>query len=110
MKSSTTMQQWQPARAGLRLGALAAVLGSLALGAPGLLASGNPNPTYQWQKNGVNIVGATNSTYIIPGATGNDSGNYSVVATNTSGSATSNMALLTVIVPPSDAVVTITVE
>jgi hypothetical protein len=41
MKSSTTKQQKQPARAGLRLTALAALLGLLALGTTNLSADGN---------------------------------------------------------------------
>ncbi len=73
-------------------------------------ASGNPVPTYQWQKNGVNIGGATNSSYTIAVAVGGDSGNYAVIATNSVSSATSNSVLLSVIVPPSNAIVTITVE
>lgn len=44
MKSSTTKQQWQPARAGWRLASLATVLGLLALGTSNLPAAGNPNP------------------------------------------------------------------
>jgi hypothetical protein len=73
-------------------------------------ASGNPPPTYQWKKGGVNIGGATNSSYAIAVVTGNDVGDYTVVATNTVSSATSNAAHLTVIVAPSGAVITITVE
>lgn len=73
-------------------------------------ASGVPAPTYQWQKNGVNIGGATNSSYTIVGTAGGDSGNYTVVATNSVSSATSNNAMLTVIIAPSNAIVTITVE
>jgi hypothetical protein len=44
MKSSTKQQQWQPARAGLRLLTLATTLGLLALGTSSLSAGGNPNP------------------------------------------------------------------
>ena len=73
-------------------------------------ATGNPAPNYQWQKNGVDIPGATSSSYTINGVTGNDSSNYKVIATNAAGSATSNPALLLVIVPPSNAVIAITVE
>ena len=72
--------------------------------------SGTPAPALQWQKDGVTINGATNSTYTIPSVSPSDAGNYSVVATNAVGSASSNPALLTVVVPPSGAVITITVE
>jgi len=73
-------------------------------------ASGNPTPTFQWQKNSVNISGATSSSYTISVPTGSDSGNYRSIATNNAGSATSVAALLTVIVAPSSAVITISVE
>ncbi len=59
-------------------------------------ASGNPTPTYQWQKGGVNISGATSATYTIASTAAGDAGNYAVVATNSSGSATSTTAALTV--------------
>ena len=73
-------------------------------------ASGTPAPTYQWQKNGVAIAGATSSSYAIATATTADAGSYTVVATNSAGSVTSSIALLSVIVAPSNAVITITVE
>ncbi len=59
-------------------------------------ASGNPTPTYQWQKSGVNISGATSATYTIASTAAGDAGNYAVVATSTSGSVTSATATLTV--------------
>jgi hypothetical protein len=59
-------------------------------------ASGNPTPTYQWQKGGVNISGATSATYTIATTAAGDAGNYAVVATSTSGSVTSATATLTV--------------
>ena len=59
-------------------------------------ASGSPTPTYQWQKNNVAISGATGSSYSIASAATTDAGNYTVVATNSAGSATSNTATLTV--------------
>ncbi len=57
-------------------------------------------PTYQWQKGGVNIPGATSSSYTITGITTSDAGDYTVVATNTAGSGTSNIATLTVTLLP----------
>ncbi len=59
-------------------------------------ADGSPAPTFQWRKNGVPIAGATGQTYVIATATLGDSGNYSVVATNLLGSATSPEEVLTV--------------
>lgn len=73
-------------------------------------ASGTPAPTYQWQKDGVAIVGATGTTYTIASTTAADAGSYTVVATNSAGSATSNAALLSVIVAPFNAVISFTVE
>lgn len=74
-------------------------------------ASGSlPTPTFQWQKNGVNIAGATGNTYMIPVVTGGDTGNYTVIASNSTGSLTSNVAALSLIIAPSDAVITIIVE
>jgi hypothetical protein len=72
-------------------------------------ASGTPAPSYQWQKNGVPIAGATGSTYTIGSAAAADAGSYTVVATNSVGSATSNAGVLSVIVAPSNAIITITV-
>jgi PKD repeat protein len=53
-------------------------------------------PAYQWRKNGVNIPGATASTFTIPSTTAADAGNYDVVVTGTCGNATSSIATLTV--------------
>jgi sugar lactone lactonase YvrE/plastocyanin len=59
-------------------------------------ASGNPTPTYQWQKDGTNITGATSASYSIASVAAGDAGNYSVVATNSVGSTPSSIAALTV--------------
>jgi hypothetical protein len=66
-------------------------------------ATGSPAPTYQWRKgttnlsNGGNISGATTVTLTInPVGTGDAATNYNCVATNASGSATSDDASLTV--------------
>lgn len=59
-------------------------------------ASGTEPFTYQWRKDGNNIGGATNSTYSIASTVTGDAGAYSVVVTNSAGSATSNNAALTV--------------
>lgn len=60
------------------------------------VASGTPAPTYQWRKNGVNISGATAGSYTMSSVTTASAGTYSVVATNSVGSATSTGAILTV--------------
>jgi hypothetical protein len=59
-------------------------------------ATGDPAPTYQWRKSGVNISGATSATFTVSNATSGDAGNYSVVVTNASGNQTSSTATLTV--------------
>jgi hypothetical protein len=46
--------------------------------------------TYQWQKNGVNISGATSASYTIPSVSASNSGNYSVIVTSSSNSVTSS--------------------
>jgi uncharacterized repeat protein (TIGR02543 family) len=52
--------------------------------------------TYQWQKNGANIVDATNGSYTVSSASISDAGNYAVVVAGACGSTTSSVATLTV--------------
>lgn len=53
--------------------------------------------SYQWQKNSVNISGATSASYTTPAAMSSDSGaTFHVVVTNSLGSVTSNSATLMV--------------
>src|SRR5881628_2538270 len=59
-------------------------------------AIGAPDPTYQWTFNDVNISEATSASYTKNNVQTNDTGNYAVVASNTSGSATSVVARLEV--------------
>ena len=73
-------------------------------------ASGNPAPTYQWKKGGVDIPGATNPTYTIAGTAAVSAGDYSCLATNSAGAVLSGIAQLSVILPPSGAVILITVQ
>jgi hypothetical protein len=63
-------------------------------------ASGSPAPTYQWRRNGVNIGGATGSSYVIAVTVVADAGNYDCVVTNACGSVTSTSAAMTINVPP----------
>src|SRR5438477_2592483 len=60
-----------------------------------------PPAAFQWRFNGVKIPDATNDLLYINVVSTNQAGGYSVVATNFLGSATSDVAMLTVIdVPP----------
>ncbi|WP_285577361.1 immunoglobulin domain-containing protein [Geothrix limicola] len=59
-------------------------------------ATGEATLRYQWAKDGVNILGAINSTYTIYNPKGSDSGSYTVTVTNPNGTATSTAATLKV--------------
>ena len=61
-----------------------------------VVASGSPPLNYQWQKNGANLVGATNATYVINAAQNSDIGTYTVVVSNSAGNVWTTGALLTV--------------
>ena len=54
------------------------------------------NLMYQWQKDGVDIVGATSATYTIEVITESDTGMYRCVVSNAAGPVTSTAASLTV--------------
>ena len=59
-------------------------------------ASGTAPFTYQWQKNGAPIGGATAASYVIPSTLAVDAGSYDVVVTNDCSSVTSDAAVLTI--------------
>jgi hypothetical protein len=63
-------------------------------------ATGNPAPTYLWKKNTLAMPGQTNASLVLANVQSIDAGSYTVVATNASGTATSNAAVLTVATPP----------
>ena len=62
-------------------------------------AAGTAPFSYQWQKNGANLSGATGSTYTIASAAAADAGQYRAIVTNSAGTATSAAATLTVTAP-----------
>ncbi len=62
-------------------------------------AIGTPPFSYQWLKDGTNLLGATNSYLSILSATTNEAGSYCVLVTNIQGSVSSTNALLTVLPP-----------
>jgi hypothetical protein len=60
--------------------------------------------TYQWRRDGQAIGGATSATYTTPVlGTGDDGARYSVVVTNSAGSATSSDAVVSVFAAPAAA-------
>jgi len=63
-------------------------------------ASGVPEPTYQWFKNGNLFIGATAGTLDIINARSSDADDYKVTITNEFGSVTSAKATLTVTPAP----------
>jgi hypothetical protein len=59
-------------------------------------ANGSQPISYQWQRNGANIPGATSASLLFASVTLNDAGNYTLVASNAAGMTTSAVAVLTV--------------
>ena len=60
-----------------------------------ITATGNPTPTYRWQRNGVDIAGATANSFTTSRAIASDNGaTYRCVVANNLGSATSGAATL----------------
>lgn len=73
-----------------------------------LVSAGGTQPlTFQWQKNGTNLVdnahigGSRTATLILQHVSADDQGSYSVIVANRAGSVISLPAMLTVISPPS---------
>ena len=65
-----------------------------------VVASGTPPLSFQWRRNGASVSGATDSAINIPNAQQINAGSYVVVVTNAGGSATSAVAVLTVLDAP----------
>jgi uncharacterized delta-60 repeat protein len=71
----------------------------------GVTSIGDGPLYYQWRKNGTNLTdagkisGVATTNLTITSVQTNDAGNYTVVVTNTYGSATSSVAVLTVLLP-----------
>jgi hypothetical protein len=60
-------------------------------------ATGTAPLSYHWRNNGVNIAGATKTSYTTPPTTTSDNGSrFSVVVSNSVGTVTSNDTILTV--------------
>src|SRR5437762_611106 len=70
-----------------------------------VVAAGAAPLTYQWQKNGANLTGATSASYTTQATTTADSGStFRVVVANTAGTVTSAAATLTVNAAPTPAI------
>jgi hypothetical protein len=63
------------------------------------LAEGSPSPSFQWQKDGLNLAGKTSSSLALFNLQMDDSGLYSLIATNASATATSDLVNLSVSLP-----------
>jgi len=70
-----------------------------------VVAAGPQPLSYQWNFNGTNISGATNTLLTLSDVTTNNNGVYAVTVANPSGSITSSNAVLAVL-PPSPTIVT----
>ncbi|MGZ5544040.1 MAG: LamG-like jellyroll fold domain-containing protein, partial [Limisphaerales bacterium] len=53
-------------------------------------AQGSPSPSFQWQQDGADIIGATDSAYTISSAQDTDAGTYTVILSNSCGTVTSD--------------------
>lgn len=60
------------------------------------VVTGTPTPTLQWQKNNVNLPGATNATLNRQDTNYNGGGNYRLIAANLNGSATSAVTVVSI--------------
>jgi hypothetical protein len=63
-------------------------------------ATGDPPLYYQWQKDDIDITGATESTFPISSVTVDTAGNYRCIVTNSGGADTSSVKVLTVYTLP----------
>jgi hypothetical protein len=67
-------------------------------------SNGTPPFSYQWRKNGANIPGANSASLALSNVSAADAGNYSVIVSNSAGSTTSDLAIVTApsipVIPP----------
>ena len=71
-------------------------IGSLDPATFSVVASGSRPFNYQWRREGSPIAGANGSSYTIASARGPEAGRYDVVVSNSAGSVTSAVAILTI--------------
>lgn len=65
-------------------------------------ADGTQPFTYQWQKAGVNIPGATSATLVIASFSATDAATYGVTIANSAGSISTSAVLTQQVLPPSN--------
>ncbi len=66
-----------------------------------VVATGVPDPSYQWLKDGTNLLGATSATLAVTNAQDGDAGAYFVIVSNGAGSVNSTTGTLTIVdLPP----------
>ena len=65
-----------------------------------VVASGNPAPTYQWKRGGVDLPGQTGATLYLPNVQPSQADLYQVLVSNMLGTVASSVVRLTVLVPP----------
>lgn len=63
------------------------------------VAASGTSPAYQWQKNSVNISGATTTALSLASVTQSDVASYRVIVSNAAGTVTSSVAMLTLVDP-----------
>lgn len=68
----------------------------------GVVAGGSPNFTYQWRFAGLDIAGANAAALSVANVQSTNAGDYTVVVSNSVGSVTSEVAVLTVVAPVLD--------
>ncbi len=68
------------------------------------VVSGAPTPAFQWQKNGIDIPGATSSSLTLNNVQLTDAGSYALIATSVGGTVTSRFARLVVLVSQQNAI------
>src|SRR5204863_9024190 len=62
-------------------------------------AAGSPRLQYRWRFNGTNLSAGTNRSLVLANVNSSDAGPYSVAVSNSLGTATSLVAVLTVVSP-----------
>jgi hypothetical protein len=92
--TAATVLVYQPPTILAQPGAQIKVVGETATFS--VVVAGDPAPTLQWRKNGLNLAGATGASLTLTNLAFDQAGSYSVSVTNPGGNVVSNGATLTV--------------